>query len=240
MRILVGTSGFSYAEWKGNFYPAGVKNDAMLPYYAAQLPTVEINNTFYRMPKKEVLARWAEQVPAGFTFALKASQRITHMRRLTDVSDSVSYYFSGVSVLGDKLGPSLFQLPPDMELDLPTLQAFLGLVPKAHRVALEFRNKGWLEASVFDALRAAGVSLCISEADDLDTPVVATADWAYLRLRKESYSDTEIQAWAERIKSQPWGDVFVYFKHEDNGRGPKFAAALASHFGVTTPAGLAS
>jgi uncharacterized protein YecE (DUF72 family) len=230
VRVLIGTSGFSYTEWKGNFYPANLKADEMLAYYGQRLPTVEINNTFYRMPQKPVVANWAKQVPPGFTFSLKASQRITHQKRLDDVADSVGFFFDVAAALGDRLGPSLFQLPPQMKKDLPKLQAFFALLPKGRRAAMEFRNNSWLEDDVFAALKAAGVALCVSEADEFDTPLVATADWAYLRLRRTTYSDAEIQAWAERIKAQPWGDVFVYFKHEDEGRGPKFAAALRRHF----------
>ncbi len=229
MNVRIGTSGFSYAEWKGNFYPADISADAMLRYYAERLKTVEINNTFYRMPQKTVVAKWAEQVPAGFVFAVKASQRITHQKRLDDVADSVAFFYDVVSVLGDKLGPTLFQLPPFMKKDLPKLQSFLSLLPKGRRAALEFRHKSWFEEDVYAALKAAGAALCISESDGLDTPLVATADWSYLRLRKESYPDAEIAAWAERIRGQPWGDVFVYFKHEDEGRGPKFAAELGRH-----------
>jgi uncharacterized protein YecE (DUF72 family) len=230
VRVLIGTSGFSYAEWKGNFYPADIKNDAMLRYYAERLPTVEINNTFYRMPSKTVVAHWAEQVPPGFTFALKASQRITHQKKLEGVADSVSFFFDVASVLGERLGPTLFQLPPFMKKDVPQLQAFLALLPKGKRAAIEFRHKSWFEDDVFAALRAAGAALCISESEQLETPLVATADWSFLRLRRAVYADSEIQAWAERIKGQSWGDVFVYFKHEDEGRGPKFAEALRTHF----------
>jgi uncharacterized protein YecE (DUF72 family) len=230
VRVLVGTSGFSYPQWKGNFYPSNISAGEMLSYYAKQLPTVEINNTFYRMPGKPVLAKWAEQVPAGFTFALKASQRITHQKQLDDVADSVGYFFDVASALGEKLGPTLFQLPPFMNKDLPKLKAFFSLVPAGRRVAVEFRNKSWFENDVFDALRSAGAALCVSESEELETPLVATADWSFLRLRRANYSDAEIQSWAERIRGQNWGDVFVFFKHEDEGKGPKFAAGLARHF----------
>ena len=230
MRVLTGTSGFSYKEWKGSFYPEDLPADAMLRYYAERLPAVEINNTFYRMPKAELLASWAEQVPDGFRFVLKASQRITHFKRLKDVSEEVGYFLRVAATLGDRLGPILFQLPPNLKKDLPRLSAFLDVLPAATRAAVEFRHASWFEDDVFEALRARGAALCVAEDEDLATPLVATAGWGYLRLRRPDYGGPEVQAWADRVRGQSWEDAYVFFKHEDAGAGPRLAAQMLSRF----------
>jgi uncharacterized protein YecE (DUF72 family) len=228
MRVLTGTSGYSYKEWKGRFYPEKMKEAEMLRFYAAHFPTVEINNTFYRMPAVDLLRKWAEQTPAGFTFALKAPQRITHHRRLADVSGDVSYFFETARALDAKLGPILFQLPPYMKKDLDRLKAFLDLLPAAPGAAFEFRHASWFDDEVRDALRGKGAALCLADTDEEPlTDLAVTADWGYLRLRRAAYAEADLVAWAERVRAQPWERAFVFFKHEDEARGPDFVARFA-------------
>jgi uncharacterized protein YecE (DUF72 family) len=226
MRVLVGTSGFSYKEWKGSFYPEDLPAAEMLRYYAGRLPAVEINNTFYRMPKPALLASWAEQVPDGFRFVLKASQKITHHKRLKEAAGEVEYFFRVATTLGDRLGPALFQLPPYLKKDLPRLTDFLALLPPASRSAFEFRHESWFDDEVFSALEAKGAALCIAEDEDLATPLRATAGWGYLRLRRQDYDEKALADWAKRIAGQRWNETYVFFKHEDGGTGPKLAARL--------------
>lgn len=226
MRVLAGTSGYSYKEWKGNFYPEDLPADEMLRHYASRLPAVEINNTFYRMPRADMLSRWAEQVPDGFRFALKASQQITHRKRLKEAADAVAYFFQVAVTLGDRMGPVLFQLPPNLKKDLPRLTDFLASLPPASRCAFEFRHESWFGDDVFDALRAGGSALCVAEDEDLATPLVATAGWGYLRLRRQDYGEAEVRAWSEKLVAQPWSEAFVFFKHEEEGTGPRLAQML--------------
>ncbi len=228
MRVLCGTSGFSYAPWKGRFYPPDLPADRMLAFYAGRFPTVEVNNTFYRMPAAKTLAGWRAQVPEAFRFALKAPQRITHQMRLAGAADPVAFFYRTAAELGPKLGPVLFQLPPSLRKDLPRLAAFLDLLPAGGAAAFEFRHPSWFSEDVHEALRARNVALCVAEAEELETPLVATADWGYLRLRKPGYSGDELGAWAERIQAQPWREAFVFFKHEDEAEGPRLAEALAA------------
>ncbi|MGB7158516.1 MAG: DUF72 domain-containing protein [Tepidisphaeraceae bacterium] len=224
MNFHVGTSGYSYKEWKGSFYPEKLPADQMLHYYGERFGTVEINNTFYRMPKATVLKAWADEVPADFKFVIKASKRITHVQRLKDAGDSVLYLLEVVEALKDRLGPLLFQLPPNLKKDLPRLRDFLALLPSHRRAAFEFRHQSWFDDEVFALLREHQAALCIAEAeDDLEIPFVSTADWGYLRLRMADYTDAELKSWIERVKKQPWQDAFVFFKHEDAGKGPQFA-----------------
>jgi uncharacterized protein YecE (DUF72 family) len=223
MRVLAGTSGYSYKEWKGSFYPEKLATDQMLRFYGEQFDTVEINNTFYRMPSEKVLVQWAEQVPEGFRFVLKASRRITHQHRLKDAGEPLGYLLRNASVLGDKLGPTLFQLPPNLKQDLARLQDFLALLPNRWPAVFEFRNASWFDDQVYEALRERGVALCVADTEDGETPFVSTASRGYLRLRREAYSDRDLAAWAERIAGQPWEEVFVFFKHEDAGAGPALA-----------------
>lgn len=229
MRVLVGTSGWSYAPWKGSFYPEKLPAAKMLAHYAGQLGTVEVNNTFYRMPKPEQFTKWAEETPEGFTFAVKSTRRITHDKKLLDVEDPVRWFFETTRALGNRQGPVLFQLPPIVRKDLPRLEAFLTLLravaPEA-RAAFEFRHDSWFADDVYAALRAGGAALCLSESEELATPVEATAGFGYLRLRRQDYAEAEIAAWADRIRAQPWQDTFVYFKHEDEGKGPRLAGQL--------------
>ncbi|MBI4544583.1 MAG: DUF72 domain-containing protein [Gemmatimonadetes bacterium] len=231
MRLLTGTSGYAYKEWKGSFYPEELPAAQMLRYYAGQFPAVEINNTFYRMPATKMLEEWSAQVPAGFTFVLKASRQITHILRLKEVAQPVSYLLQQAAVLGDKLGPLLFQLPPNLKKDLPRLEAFLALLPAARRAALEFRHASWFEDDVFAALQARDVALCVSDTDEESaTPFAVTADWGYLRLRREMYGEGDLGDWAKRVADAPWKDAFVFFKHEEAGAGPKLAKRFAELF----------
>ncbi len=224
MKILTGTSGYSYKEWKGNFYPASIKASEMLSYYAERFKSVEINNTFYRMPTESVLAQWESQVPADFLFVIKASRRITHIKRLRKVGDELSFLFGQLSVLGDKLGNILFQLPPNFKKDLERLSEFLGMVPQSAPVAIEFRNASWFDDEVYDVLRRRNIALVAADTEGTaDTRMVDTGDTGYLRLRRESYGESELREWANRIGGQKWRRAFVFFKHEDEGMGPRLA-----------------
>jgi len=226
LRILTGTSGYSYKEWKGHFYPADLKADGMLAYYAERLKAVEINNTFYRMPKASMLHAWATQVPADFTFVLKASRRITHIKRLKEVGEDVAYLLETAQTLGSRLGPVLFQLPPYLKKDLARLRDFLALLPGTTRAALEFRDASWFDEETYAALREHDVALVYSdENEEKEAPFVSTAGWGYLRLRRGSY---DLADWAKRVTAQPWSEAFVFFKHEEAGAGPKMAAEFAA------------
>ena len=231
MRVSVGTSGYSYKEWKGTFYPDDLPASKMLPFYAQHFRSVEINNTFYRMPEEKTLTKWASEVPDGFTFVLKAPQRITHQKKLAGAEDEVRYFLEVAKVLGPKLGPLLFQLPPYFRKDLDKLRAFLSLVPKESRVALEVRNESWLADDVYDALREHDAALCISDTDEVADPdrlIVPTASWGYLRLRRTEYPGHALEAWAARVQRQSWSAAYVFFKHEDEGKGPAFARTFLS------------
>jgi uncharacterized protein YecE (DUF72 family) len=224
MNLYVGTSGYAYKEWKGTFYPSDLSEKRMLHYYGERFRTVEINNTFYRMPKVSVLEGWAGEVPAEFRFVLKASQRITHVQRLKDAGESVSYLFDVAGALKVRLGALLFQLPPSLKKDVPRLRDFLALLPPQRRAALEFRHPSWFDEEVFGLLREHEVALCIAEAEnDLEVPFVATAGWGYLRLRRPDYGDAELKTWVKRVGEQNWRDAFVFFKHEDEGKAPLLA-----------------
>lgn len=227
MNFYIGTSGYSYPAWKGAFYPEKLPAKKFLPFYAEQFRAVESNNTFRFLPKPAALEAAAAQVPPGFRFAPKAPQRITHFQRLKDSGDAVAELFEVVAALKDKLGPVLFQLPPNFKKDAVRLRDFLAVLPKRHRVAFEFRHQSWFDGETFDLLSGHGAALCLAEAeDDLDTPFVATADWGYVRLRMPDYTDAELKAWVKRIRHQKWQDVFVFFKHEDEGKGPRHAKRL--------------
>jgi len=229
MELLAGTSGYSYKEWKGSFYPEKLAADGMLRYYAERFPTVEINNSFYRMPDEKVLARWAGEVPERFAFTLKAPQRITHQRRLKEADGEVAEFLRRAAALGPKLGPLLFQLPPFFRKDLEVLGRFLDLLPPGRQIAFEFRNASWEDEAVHDLLRARGVMLCTADTDKgVPPPLVATAGTGYLRLRREAYDDADLEAWVKRVAAQPWSRAYVYFKHEDEGAGPKFAARFTA------------
>ncbi len=214
MDALVGTSGYAYDFWKGEFYPKDIKSDAMLGYYAERLPTVEINNTFYRIPKRDVVERWAEVVPDSFRFVIKASRRITHLGRLGDVKDSLDYMLGQLEPLGDKCGPLLFQCPPAMRKDIGRLRRFLSWVPDSVLPAMEFRHASWADDEVYDALRERNAAWVITDDDSDEPPMVATADWGFLRLRAGEYPEPDRQRWATNIRST-WSRAFVFFKHEN-------------------------
>ena len=224
MNLYVGTSGYSYKEWKGPFYPADLPDKQMLHFYGEHFRSVEINNTFYRMPKSSVLEAWAAEVPEDFQFVIKASQRITHFQRLKDCRDSVEYLLDVIGVLKNRLGPVLFQLPPNLPKDAGRLRDFLALLPPQRRLAFEFRHQTWFDEEVFTILREHRAVLCIAEAEnDLEIPFVSTADWGYLRLRRPDYGDAELKSWGKRVAEQKWRDAFIFFKHEDEGKGPQMA-----------------
>ena len=225
MKFHVGTSGYSYKEWKGNFYPKDISPQQMLPYYAERFAAVEINNTFYRMPKPSVLEAWAAQVPAEFQFTLKAPQRITHFQRLKDCDATVADFLKFTDVLKTRRGPLLFGLPPNLKKDVPRLRDFLQLPRRDVRVAFEFRHQSWLDEETFDLLREHQVALCLAEAEEgVEVPFVATAGWGYVRLRLPEYSDADLKGWIKKMRQQNWDDAYVFFKHEEKGTGPEFAA----------------
>jgi uncharacterized protein YecE (DUF72 family) len=231
MNLFAGTSGFSYKEWKGKFYPPNHPDRQMLAFYSTRLPAVEINNTFYRMPTRDALEGWAGQVPATFTFALKAPQRITHRERLEKSDDSLHAFLDVANVLGRRLGPLLFQLPPFQKKDVPRLSGFLAKLPGGLRAAFEFRHPTWFSEDVYDVLRSHGAALVAGDADDAgkSPPLVPTAPFGYLRLRAEEYDRATLTVWADRIRAQGWTDAYVFLKHEV--RGPEFAETLSALFG---------
>lgn len=231
MSILAGCSGYAYKQWKGNFYPEGLPDAGMFAYYAAQLPTVEINNTFYRMPNPAAVDKWAREAPEGFRLVLKASRRITHHAKLADVGELLEYLFGVTSSLGTALGAHLVQLPPYLRADVPLLVDFLAQVPAGQRVALEFRHASWFDDAVFAALKERDAALVIADAEKLEVPFVATASWGYLRLRRDDYSASELHDWAGRVARQGWSDAYVFFKHEDEGAAPRLARQFLQHTG---------
>ena len=231
-QVLAGASGYSFKEWKGTFYPQDLKPDAMLAWYSERLPTVEINNTFYRMPKPEMLENWAATTPDDFRFSIKASRRITHLARLKaeTVADPLQFLYKTLAALGPKRGPVLFQLPPNLKKDLPRLTTFLGLLPGDHRAAFEFRNDTWFADDVYDALKAAGAALCLSEREDnAPPPIVETASWGYVRLRLENYADDDLRKWAQTLAASSWDRTHVYFMHEPTA--PAYAKSLMGFCG---------
>jgi uncharacterized protein YecE (DUF72 family) len=232
--VWVGTSGYNYPEWKGSFYPADLAAAKMLPYYAARFPTVEINYTFYRMPTEKLVGGWAAQTPSPYQITLKAPRRITHDSRLKDAGDSVARFCEVAQTLGDKLGTLLFQLPPFLRKDLALLDAFLPQLAPGIRAAFEFRHVSWFDEDVFGRLAARNLSVCIADSEKLSTPVRITADYAYFRLRDEGYQPDDIKGWADTIAASTAScrDVFVYFKHEESGKGPEFARLLMNRLGL--------
>lgn len=224
MKIHVGTSGYGYKEWKGIFYPEKISPREMLRFYAERLNAVEINYTFYHMPTAGVLASWAEQVPDDFSFALKAPQVITHLKQLRNVGEETEYFFRTLSVLDRKLGPALFQFPKSFRANRPALEEFLALIPGNMHCAFEFRSPTWLDAGIPDLLRNRGFSLCIADADEHPAnEIISTAPWGYLRLRRSDYTEADLAQWLERILAQKWERVFVFFKHEEEAKGPEMA-----------------
>jgi len=227
VQLLIGTSGYSYKAWKGSFYPQRLADREMLTFYAQRLPTVELNNTFYRLPRPATVESWAAQTPDDFRFAIKAPRRITHVKRLNDVTDDVRALLEAAHVLGPKLGALLFQLPPYFQKKLSKLETFLDLLPNDVFAALEFRHPSWLDEDIHQKLRARNVALCVSDTDEAPADaVVSTADWGYLRLRRVNYSDADLNAWLTRLRAMNWTKAFIFFKHEDAGTGPRFAKKL--------------
>jgi uncharacterized protein YecE (DUF72 family) len=234
MAIWVGTSGFSYPEWRGSFYPEKFPTSQMLPYYAARFPTVEINNTFYRMPNEKAVADWNAATPENFKLTLKAPKRITHDSRLKDCADSTQRFLAVANTLGAKLGAMLFQTPPFLKKDIAVFDAFLATLPEGVQAAFEFRNPTWMDEEVFARLRARNLALCVADSEKFSTPVEITANYAYFRLRDEGYQPADIQQWGGviREKTARCSDVYVYFKHEEKGIGPEFAHLLMDSLGV--------
>jgi uncharacterized protein YecE (DUF72 family) len=228
MRWRPGTSGFAYDEWIGSFYPEELAGSQRLAYYAARLPAVEINNTFYRMPKAAVLEGWAAQAGPGFRFALKASRRITHAKASEDTREAAAHLFRVSAALGESCGPVLFQLPPWARKDVARLRGWLAAAPAGRQVAVEVRHPSWLDDEVYTVLREAGAALCAADFDEPErqVPLVATAPFGYLRLRAANYDDVALRRWIDEIAAQPWHEAYVFFKHEDAGAAPRLAARL--------------
>jgi uncharacterized protein YecE (DUF72 family) len=231
MRVLCGTSGYDYEPWRGRFYPEDLPKSKMLPYYASRLPAVEINYSFRRMPTEKLTRAWAAQVPEGFRFTLKAWQRITHHARLRDTGEMVASFSKAARALGPKLGPALYQLPPNLKRDDALFAAFLAELPSDVPAAFEFRHESWFADETFRALERAGAALCVAESEDLATPRVRTAPFGYLRLRRPDYPETELDAWAAWVRGAGFTkDVSAFFKHEDEAKGPRFAQSFARRF----------
>jgi uncharacterized protein YecE (DUF72 family) len=227
MNFWIGTSGFQYSEWKGNFYPEDLPTAKMLPFYAERFTTTEINYTFHRIPAQKTIENWKAQTPEKFRFASKAPQKITHWTKLRDCSDTLEYFCKVVTELGERLGPVLFQLPPTFKKDADVLSSFLRELPSM-RAAFEFRNESWFDDEIFDLLKSRNVALCIADTDTIATPRSITADYGYLRLRREDYTGEDVKRWSEFVREQgtSWSDAFIYFKHEESGIGPKLARQM--------------
>ena len=224
--VRIGASGFSYKEWLGRFYPPKLPGAKMLVYYAERLPTVEINYTFRAMPRRAMLEGWAAKTPANFRFALKAPQRITHFARLRATRETLDYFIETAGALGERLGPVLFQLPPDLARDDALLTDFIAQIDRRVRAAFEFRNSSWFAAPVLEMMRSGGAALCIAETEKLASPIEATASHVYLRLRKENYDETSLGQWAQQIRAlaAAANEIFIYFKHE--AAAPELAIRL--------------
>lgn len=228
MRIHVGTSGYNYTEWRGTFYPEDLPSKEMFGFYSGVFKTVEINYTFYRMPTQKTTTAWLAQAPAGFTYTLKAPQRMTHIQKLKDAGENLRFFCDAARVLGGHLGALLFQLPPTFRCDVKRLSAFLAEMPADVRPAFEFRHDSWLNDEVYALLKSCNAALCIADFGDKTTPLRPTARHGYFRLRDEGYQPEDLGRWADRILEQrdAWDEVFVYFKHEEEGKGPEFARAF--------------
>ena len=225
MNLHVGTSGYSYKEWKGNFYPEDLPAKEMLAYYSRRLAAVEINNTFYRLPQASMIENWKAQVPADFRFSIKATQRITHIKRLNNCADETKYLLETAALLEQRLGVVLFQLPPNAKKDSDRLKAFLNLLPNETHAAFEFRHDSWLDDEIRDLLRSKDCALVVSDTDEKPlTEIISTAAWGYLRLRRTDYETKDLVEWMRRVQHEKWSDAFIFFKHEDEGIGPKLAA----------------
>jgi uncharacterized protein YecE (DUF72 family) len=235
MNHWIGTSGFQYAEWKGTFYPEDLPTSKMLAFYTESFSTTEVNYSFRRIPSPKTIQNWYEGTPEHFKFSLKAPQKVTHFAKLKNCGDTMQYFCQVITDLETKLGPVLFQLPPAFKKDTSLLAAFLEEVPAGLRAAFEFRHPSWFDEEVFAVLNAKNIALCINESADLSAPVVATADYGYLRLRREDYTEADMRRWATAIqdKQDVWPDVFVYLKHEESGTGPRLAKQLMGMLGGT-------
>ncbi len=233
MNYWIGTSGFQYAEWKGTFYPEDLPTAKMLPFYAGKFSTTEINYTFHRVPAPKTIENWCRLTPEHFRFGLKAPQKVTHFAKLRNCDDTVDYFYDVVCGLGQRLGPILFQLPPNLKKDVPLLSHFTECLPASMRAAFEFRDPSWFEDEVFEVLRRRNACLCIADSEKLATPFVATADWGYLRLRREDYAERDVARWGQSIRRDSWSEAFVYFKHEERGFGPKLATQMIELLGQT-------
>jgi uncharacterized protein YecE (DUF72 family) len=239
VNLSAGTSGYAFKEWKGSFYPADLKDDGMLAHYASRFSTVEINNTFYRLPKEHVLQDWASQVPPSFSFAIKASQRITHYGRLKpEAAGALEFLLKNTASLGDRLGPVLFQLPPNLKKDVPRLRAFLANLPDDRKFTFEFRHDSWFDDETYDALRERNIPMCLIEQPDFASPVVSTASWGYVRLHRFDYDAAMLADWASKIAGQSWSQAYVFFKHDEGaGSGPPAVGAFIEHAGAKFGAG---
>jgi len=229
----IGTSGFQYAEWKGNFYPADLPAAKMLPFYAERFPTTEINYTFHRIPSSKTIDNWKTLTPENFRFALKAPQKITHWSKLRECGDTMRYFHDVTSALGEKLGPVLFQLPPNFKKDTFVLADFVNCIPTGMRCAFEFRHESWFTDDVWEIFKSRNVALCLAETEEFQTPRTITADYGYLRLRREDYTTSQVEEWSEYVRQQEkaWSDTFIYFKHEEAGIGPKLAKQIVDLLG---------
>lgn len=228
MKSWVGTSGFQYAEWKGKFYPEDLPAAKMLPFYAEHFSTTEINYTFHRIPPAKTIDNWNKLTPPTFRFGLKAPQKITHWSKLRDCGDTMRYFHDITSGLGEKLGPVLFQLPPNFKKDTFVLADFVNSLPPGMHAAFEFRHESWFSDDVWEIFKKGNVGLCIADTESLATPKVATSDWGYVRLRREDYAKVDIERWADFVRGQKerWSDAYIYFKHEEAGIGPKLAKQM--------------
>lgn len=224
MTLYVGTSGYSYKEWKGSFYPEKIAPAEMLAYYASRLRAVELNNTFYRTPQPTMIESWKAQVPEDFRFSIKATQSITHFRRLKDAAPQTRSILKTVAALEERLGAVIFRMPEDMKKDLKRLETFLKELPKDTPAVFDFRHETWFDEEVAALLRSQNRVLCVSDIEELPPNQTKTADWGYVRLRRVKYSDAQLKKWIQWIKAQQWKDTYVFFKHEDEGTGPKLAA----------------
>ncbi len=237
MNLWIGTSGFQYPEWRGTFYPEKFSTSKMLPYYAERFSSTEVNYTFHRIPSAKTIEAWFQATPERFRFALKAPQKVTHFAKLQNCGDTMRFFHQVASDLEKKLAPILFQLPPAFKKDAPRLAAFLDELPMGMQGAFEFRDASWLDAEVFELLRNKNIAVCIADSEKLSTPVTSTASYGYLRLRREDYQPGDVARWAEVIKAQAglWSDVFVYFKHEESGTGPRLAQQMLELLAPAAP-----
>jgi uncharacterized protein YecE (DUF72 family) len=227
MKSCIGTSGFQYAEWKGNFYPEDLPAAKMLPFYAERFSTTEINYTFHRIPAPKTIDNWNRLTPHNFRFSLKAPQKVTHFAKLRDCADTLRYFHDVISGLGEKLGLVLFQLPPSFKKDTFVLGDFINGLPGGMRAAFEFRHESWFDDGVFETLKTRKAALCIADTENLATPKIVTTNYGYLRLRREDYHKIDIERWTDFVRTQNgWDDVFIYFKHEEAGTGPKLAKQM--------------